>query len=80
MYKNKKIILFAFATLDLKKSIYRLKKQANESNYYDTIKILTPKDFDYEIKIKKKNLIKNKKKKRLWLLVLETIFFIKNYE
>ena len=63
MYKNKKIILFAFATLDLKKSIFRLKKQANESNYYDIIKILTPKDFDYEVKIKIKNLITNKKKR-----------------
>ena len=65
MYKNKKIILFAFSTLDLKKSIYRLKKQANESNYYDTIKILTPKDFDYETKIKIKNLIKDKKKEAM---------------
>ena len=46
MHENKKIILFAFATLDLKKSIYRLKKQAYESSYYDVIKILTPKDFD----------------------------------
>ena len=63
MHENKKIILFAFATLDLKKSIYRLKKQAYESSYYDVIKILTPKDFDYEAKIKIKNLIKNKKKR-----------------
>ena len=63
MYKNKKVILFAFATLDLKKSINRLKKQASESNYYDKIKILTPKDFDYEAKIKIKNLTKDKKKR-----------------
>jgi len=63
MYKDKKIILFAFASLDLKKSIYRLKKQANESGYYDEIKILTPKDFDYETKIKVKSLIKKEKKR-----------------
>ena len=28
MYKNKNIILFAFASLDLKKSVERLKEQA----------------------------------------------------
>ena len=46
MYKNKKIILFAFASLDLIKSVNRLKVQAIKSNYYDEIKILSPKDFD----------------------------------
>ena len=46
MYKNKKIILFAFASLDLIKSVNRLKAQAIKSNYYDEIKILSPKDFD----------------------------------
>ena len=77
MYKNKKIILFAFATLDLKKSIFRLKKQANESNYYDIIKILTPKDFDYEVKIKIKNLIKNKKKEGMVIGFGNHIFYLK---
>ena len=52
MYKNKKIILFAFGSTDLKNSLIRLKKQAEETNYYDEIKILNPKDFD--IKMKKK--------------------------
>ena len=63
MYKNRKIILFAFASSDLKRSILRLKNQANESRYYSEIKILTPNDFDNEIKIKIRNLLKNKKKK-----------------
>ena len=62
MYKDKKIILFAFASLDLKKSIHRLKKQAFDSNYYDVIKIITPNDFDYEINLKVKKFIKDKKK------------------
>ena len=35
MYKSKKIILFAFGTLDLKKSANRLKSQAINSKYYD---------------------------------------------
>jgi hypothetical protein len=62
MYKDKKIILFAFASLDLKKSIHRLKKQAFDSNYYDVIKIITPNDFDYEINLKVKKFMKDKKK------------------
>jgi len=63
MYKNKKIILFAFASLDLKKSLLRLKKQATISKYYTEIKILTPNDFDNKMKIKIQNLFSNKKKR-----------------
>ena len=63
MYKNKKITLFAFASLDLKKSVNRLREQASSSKYYDNIKIITPKDFDYETKLKAKNLIKKGKKR-----------------
>ena len=74
MYKNKNIILFGFASLDLKRSVNRLKEQALKSKYYDDIKIITPNDFDYETKYKFKNLEKKEKKKRLWLLVLETFF------
>ena len=61
MYKEKKIILFSFATLDLKKSIKRLKNQALISGYYDDIKIITPNDFDFETKKKAKDLIKKGK-------------------
>ena len=39
MYKNKKVILFAFASNDLSNSIYRLNKQAKDTSYYDEIKI-----------------------------------------
>ena len=62
MYKDKKIILFAFASLDLKKSIDRLKKQAFVSNFYDLIKVITPEDFDYETKLKVKKFMKDKKR------------------
>ena len=41
MYKNRKIILFAFASKDLSNSASRLKKQAEVTNYYDEIKILS---------------------------------------
>lgn len=62
MHKGKKIILFAFASLDLKKSIRRLKKQAINSKYYDEVKIITPNDFDFTVKLKVKELIKKKKR------------------
>ena len=63
MYKNKKIILFAFASQDLSRSANRLKKQALSSNYYDEIKILSPKNFDEEMN-KKFILTKDIGKKR----------------
>mgnify|MGYP001385638204 CR=1 FL=1 len=62
MYKDKKIILFVFASLDLKKSIDRLKKQASASNFYDLIKVITPDDFDYETKLKVKKFMKDNKR------------------
>ncbi len=63
MYKNKKIILFAFASNDLSRSAKRLYKQAKNSNYYDEIKILSPKNFNKEMN-KKFNLIKDMSNKR----------------
>ena len=42
MYKNRNIILLSFATSDLKKSIKRFVLQAQNSNYYDQIEIITP--------------------------------------
>ena len=56
MYKNKKIILLAFATQDLKRSVNRLQKQAEESLYYDLIKIFSPNDFDDKLKVYINNL------------------------
>ena len=39
MLTENKIILLAFATDDLQNSINRLTKQANDSNFYEKIKI-----------------------------------------
>ena len=61
MYKNSKIILVAFYSLDLKKSADRLKKQAVNSNYYDEIRIFNPKDFDDKMSYKYNELRKRKK-------------------
>ncbi len=63
MYKNKKIILFAFASLDLKKSLIRMNLQAKNSKFYDEIKIFTPKNFDEDIKMKVEELISKGKKR-----------------
>ena len=44
MFDKKKITLLSFATSDLSRSVERFKKQANESNYYDQIIIMSPDD------------------------------------
>jgi len=61
MYKNKKVILFAFASKDLSKSINRLNKQAKDTSYYDEIKIYNPNDFDTEMLQKYKEIISKSK-------------------
>ena len=63
MNNKKKIILLAFATQDLKKSVNRLQKQAEESLYYDLIKIFNPNDFDDTLKVYINNLLKKNKKR-----------------
>lgn len=63
MYKNTKIILFAFATKDLKKSAQRLLEQAKITDYYDEIKILDPGEFSNDIKSFYDDLKKNQKKR-----------------
>ena len=63
MYKNRKIILVSFATKDLKRSIKRLKTQAEKSNYYNQIEIITPDNLSNENK-NKINLLLKKGKKR----------------
>ena len=63
MYKNNKIILLSFATSDLRASVERLQNQAEESLYYDYIKILNPSDFDCKLKKHVNNLLKNNKKR-----------------
>ena len=62
MLKNKEVVLLAFASNDLKRSINRLSTQARESNFYSKIKIFNsnnlPKDLasklDYLLSINKK--------------------------
>ena len=49
MYKNKKIILFAFGSSDLSTSAKRLQKQAENTNYYDDIRIFNPTNFDQKM-------------------------------
>jgi len=63
MYKGKKIILYAFASLDLKRSVKRLEEQALNSNFYDSIKIITPNNFDHHIDLKASDLLKKGKKR-----------------
>ena len=77
MFKNKKIVLFAFATNDLHKSVDRLRKQAKESNYYDEIKILGPSDFDEKMKSKFQLMKKNEKKKGYGYWFWKPIFLSK---
>lgn len=63
MDKNNKIILVAFASLDLKLSAVRLINQAKLSNYYDEIKVFNTNDFDKKMSEFFLNL-KNDQKKR----------------
>ena len=63
MYKNKKITLFAFGSSDLSISAKRLQKQAENTNYYDNIRILNPNDFDQKMR-KMFEKITNKRKNR----------------
>ena len=44
MLKDKKVVLLAFASNDLKRSINRLSNQAKESNFYNEIKIFNSND------------------------------------
>ena len=69
MYKDKKIILFAFGSLDLIRSIKRLNRQAISSEYYDLIKIMSPSDLDQNTKLKLNELFKKGKKREYgyWL-------------
>ena len=63
MYKNKKIILFAFGSNDLSISAKRLQKQAENTKYYDDIKILNPTNFDQKMQRMFEDII-NKRKNR----------------
>ena len=63
MNNGNKIILLSFASDDLKKSINRFKRQAEETNFYDEIRIMTYNDLDTNFKKVLKKLMSNGKKK-----------------
>ena len=68
MNKNNKIILLSFASNDLKKSIFRFEKQAQETKFYDEIRIITYRDLDNNFKSILKKLLSDGKKKGLDIL------------
>jgi len=81
--KNK-VILFAFASNDLKKSAKRLLSQANDSKFYDEINIISPNKFDNILKSKIKHLFSKGKKRGFgyWIwkpYLLKKIFDKINY-
>ena len=80
MLNKRKILLISFATPDLVRSISRFKKQANEAQYYDEVHIATPDELQLYQKTKINKLISNGKKKRLCLLVLETINTFRHFQ
>ena len=63
MYKNRKIVFVAFASLDLKLSAERIKSQALETKYYDNIKIFNSNDFDAQMRETYRNLKSSQKKR-----------------
>ena len=63
MFTENKIILLAFATDDLKKSINRLKRQASESNFYEEIKIFNSNGLPSELSHKIDSLLSLHKKR-----------------
>ena len=62
MNKNKKIILVAFGSNNLNKSIKRFQFQAEQSKFYDQIKIFKENDFDEKMKTLITEIMKEKKR------------------
>ena len=63
MFLENKIILLAFATADLRKSIDRLTRQATLSNFYEKIKIFNSNELPHELS-HKIDVLLNRHKKR----------------
>ena len=63
MYKNRKIIFVAFASIDLRLSAERIQSQTLASKYYDDIKIFDSDDFDNQMKETYKKLKISQKKR-----------------
>ena len=78
MNNGNKIILLSFASDDLKKSIYRFKKQAKETNYYDEIRVMSFTDLDTDFKKVLKKLVSNGKKKGFGYFMWKP-FLLKKY-
>ena len=65
MLKNKEVVLLAFASNDLKKSINRLSIQARESNFYSKIKIFNSNNLPKDLASKLNYLLSMNKKRGL---------------
>ncbi len=77
MYKNKKIILISFASKDLIRSAKRIRHEAENSKFYDEIKIFNEDDFDKDIGKLVKDLIKKIKKEVIVIGFGNLILFAK---
>ena len=62
MFKSSKIILVAYASSDLKKSVERFKTQAINSKFYDKINVFNKEDFDKKDQSFYQNLINKYKR------------------
>ncbi len=80
MHKKQKIFLVAFGTKDLKKSIKRLRLQAQNSKFYDDIKIFDNKSFDKNMNFTVEKLIKDKKKRGYGYWIWKPYFILKVLE
>ena len=63
MLKVKKVVLLAFASNDLKRSINRLSNQARESNFYNEIKIFNSNNLPSDLASKLSYLLSINKKR-----------------
>ena len=80
MNKKQKIVLVAFGTKDLKRSKRRLYLQAQNSKFYDDIKIFDYHFFDRDMKTMIKRLIKNKKERGYGYWIWKPYFILKVFK
>ncbi len=80
MSKKQKIVLVAFGTKDLKRSKRRLYLQAQNSKFYDDIKIFDYHFFDRDMKTMIKRLIKNKKERGYGYWIWKPYFILKVFK
>ncbi len=80
MYKNKKIILISFASKDLIRSAKRIRQEAENSKFYDEIKIFNEDDFDKDIGKLVKDLIKKNKKRGYCYWIWKPYFICETFK